>query len=83
MAALTAEQRLAVLLLRLADSAGNLRGLGQEDFAEISGVVRQTATRILGRWGPDGLVAVRRRMVRILRRDDLTARAASHRFAAK
>ncbi len=77
MAALTAEPRLAVLLLRLADSAGNLAGLTQEDLAEMSGVVRQTAARILGRWRRDGLVAVRRRSVRILRREDLAALAAS------
>jgi len=77
MAAFTAEQRLAALLLRLADSAGNLTGLTQEDLAGMSGVVRQTAARILGRWRRECLVAVGRRSVRILRRDGLAARAAS------
>lgn len=77
MAASTAQQRLATLLLRLADSTDVLSGFTQEELAEMSGNVRQTIARILGRWRREGLITVRRRSVQIVRRDDLAALAAS------
>lgn len=76
MAAPTAEQRLAAILQRLADpKTGGISGLTQEELAEMSGAVRQTVARILGRWRQRGVVAVRRRSVRILRPEALAALA--------
>lgn len=76
MAAFTTEQRLATILQRLADpTTGSIEGLTQQELAETSGTVRQTVARILGRWRERGLVAIRRRSVRILRPDALAALA--------
>lgn len=78
MAALTAEQRLATLLLRLADARmGRVTGFTQDELAEMSGAVRQTVARTLSRWRRAGVVAVRHRSVCILRHDALAALAAS------
>jgi CRP-like cAMP-binding protein len=76
MAAFTTEQRLASVLQRLADpTTGTIEGLTQQELAETSGTVRQTVAMILGRWRERGLVAIRRRSVRILRPDALAALA--------
>jgi len=78
MAALTARQRLAALLLRFANAGMDaVSGFTQDELAEMSGTVRQTVARTLGRWRRDGVVAVRRRSIRILRHDLLAALAAS------
>ncbi len=74
-AAPTAEQRLAAILPRLADANGVINGVTQEHLAEMSATVRQTVARILGRWRRQGLVAVHRRSVRILRPEVLAALA--------
>ena len=51
MAALTAQQRLATLLLRFADTGADIvGGFTQDEFAEMSGTVRQTVARLLSRW---------------------------------
>lgn len=78
MAALTAEQRLAAFLLRLTETSGGiLAGFTQDELAEVSGTVRQTVARILGKWRRKGIVTVRRRSVHILRRDILIGMALS------
>lgn len=72
MATLTAEQRLAALLLRLGDAGRDLiAGFSQEELADMSGTVRQTVARILNGWERRGLVNVARRRVRLLRREVL------------
>ncbi|TAM89337.1 Crp/Fnr family transcriptional regulator [bacterium] len=72
MAAFTAEQRLAAVMLRLADGAnGIVSGLTQDELAEVSGTVRQTVARILGCWRDSGIVSVKRRSVRVLSRSAL------------
>lgn len=76
MAVFSTEQRLATLLLHLVDPTGVVSGITQEELAEMSGTVRQTVARILGRWRQEGLVAVRRRSVRIFGREKLAALAA-------
>ncbi|MBI4278195.1 MAG: Crp/Fnr family transcriptional regulator [Armatimonadetes bacterium] len=73
MATLTAGQRLATVLLRLADAGGTVDGVTQEELGEMSGTVRQTVARILGAWERKEYVEVRRRSVRIIRRDRLLA----------
>ncbi len=78
MTALTASQRLAVLLLRFANAGmGIVSGFTQDELAEMSGTVRQTVARTLSRWRRAGVVAVRRRSIRILRRETLEALADS------
>ncbi len=78
MATQTTGQRLATILLRLADArAGVVEGFTQEELAEMSGTIRQTIARILGAWQRKGLVEVNRRSVRILRREKLAALVAA------
>jgi len=80
MATLTAEQRLAAILLRLADATtGAVEGFTQEELAEMSGTIRQTVARILAGWQRQRLVEVRRRSVRIVLREKLAALAAGRR----
>ncbi len=80
MATLTAEQRLAAILLRLADATtGAVEGFTQEELAEMSGTIRQTVARILAGWQRVRLVEVRRRSVRIVLREKLAALAAGRR----
>ncbi|TAM57666.1 Crp/Fnr family transcriptional regulator [bacterium] len=72
LAASTAEERLATVILRLTDEAGDMiRGLTQDDLADASGTVRQTVARILAAWRNRGIVAVTRRAIRVLRREVL------------
>lgn len=74
MATLTTRQRLATILVRLSDAETGLVGrLTQEELAEMSGTIRQTVARILGEWQRQGLIQVKRRSVRILRREKLAA----------
>lgn len=79
MATLTTGQRLATILVRLSDAkTGLVAGLTQEELAEMSGTIRQTVARILGKWQRQGLIHVRRRSVHILRREELAALVAPH-----
>jgi CRP-like cAMP-binding protein len=79
LATLTADQRLATVLLRLADADGEtVEGVTQEELAEMSGTVRQTVARLLGVWRRQGYVEVRRRLVRIIQRDGLLALTSLH-----
>jgi CRP-like cAMP-binding protein len=78
MATLTASQRLAAMLVRLADEqTGIVEGLTQEELADMSGTTRQTVARILGTWRCQGLIRIKRRSLQILHRDRLAALATS------
>jgi CRP-like cAMP-binding protein len=83
MAALTAQERLAAILLRLAGDDGTIRGLTQDDLADVSGTVRQTVARILGAWRERGIIAVGRRTIHLLRKNALSALASADRSVAR
>jgi len=77
MATLTTRQRVAAVLVRLADAkTGLVGGLTQEELAEMSGTIRQTVARILGEWQRQGLIQLERRSVCILHRRKLAALSA-------
>ena len=80
-----AEARIAKLLVDLAaryhdpaDAAGHSIGLTHQEIADIAGVQRQTATRILGRFTERGALSVRYRRISIRDRDLLARYAARH-----
>jgi len=80
-----AEARIAKLLVDLAaryhdpaDGAGRPIGLTHQEIADIAGVQRQTATRILGQFTARGALSVRYRRISIRDRDLLARYAARH-----
>jgi CRP-like cAMP-binding protein len=80
-----AEARIAKLLVDLAaryhdphDGAEQPIGLTHQEIADITGVRRQTVTRILGRFTERGALLVRYRGIRIRDRDLLARLAARH-----
>ena len=80
-----AEARIAKLLVDLAaryhdpaDGAERPLGLTHQEIADITGVRRQTATRILGRFTERGALSVRYRRISIRDRDLLARYAARH-----
>lgn len=80
-----AEARIAKFLVDLAaryhgpaGAAARPIGLTHQEIADITGVQRQTATRILGRFTERGALSVRYRRISIRDRDLLTRYAARH-----
>ena len=81
-----AEARIAKLLVDLSaryhdpadDGAARPIGLTHQEIADIAGVQRQTATRILGRFTARGALAVRYRRISIRDRGLLARYAARH-----
>ena len=80
-----AEARIAKLLVDLAaryhdpqDSSEHAIGLTHQEIADISGVQRQTVTRILGRFTERGALSVRYREISIRDRALLARYAARH-----
>lgn len=76
----TVDQRLADLLLRLADrerDPARVRDLSQTDLARMIGASRESVSRALGRWERDRAVAIGQRSVEILDEDALRAVANS------
>lgn len=80
-----AEARIAKLLLDLAARYHNQNadteqaiGLTHQEIADITGVQRQTVTRILGRFTDTGALSVRYRKISIRNRDQLLNCAARH-----
>ncbi len=80
-----AEARIAKLLIDLAaryhdpkDGAEHPIGLTHQEIADITGVQRQTATRILGQFTERGALSVRYRKISIRDRDLLARYAARH-----
>jgi len=80
-----AEARIAKFLVDLAaryhdpaDGAARPIGLTHQEIADITGVQRQTATRILGRFTERGVLSVRYRKISIRDRDRLARYAARH-----
>ena len=64
--------RLATALLQLAPDEGDgVIALKQSEIAEVAGASRETATRILNRFAKQGLIALERARVRLLRPDAL------------
>lgn len=82
-APLRAAERLATLLLRLADEYGEPRDaatcvplrLSHQDLAQMVGSTRETVAMLMGRFRADGIIAVRRRMLVVLNRRQLRALA--------
>ncbi len=66
--------RLAGLLVREADSFGNVVGFSHQDLAERLGTYRETVSQILGRFRADGLITVEPRRIRIVDMTRLAAR---------
>jgi len=60
--------RVAALLLREADGAGEVSGLSHQDIAERLGVYRETATNALNELKSAGLISIGRKRVSILDR---------------
>ncbi len=60
--------RVAALLLREADGAGEVSGLSHQDIAERLGVYRETATNALNELKAAGLISIGRKRVSILDR---------------
>lgn len=58
--------RLAALLLREMDSAGNVTGLAHQDLADRLGSRRETVSQILGRFRDEGLLRIESRKVCVL-----------------
>lgn len=80
-----AEARIAKLLVDLATryhdpvhGAGRSIGLTHQEIADIAGVQRQTATRILGRFTERGALSMRYRKISIRDRELLVRYAARH-----
>lgn len=80
-----AEARIAKLLVDLAaryhdpkDGAEHPIGLTHQEIADITGVQRQTVTRILGKFTERGALTVRYRNIRIRDRELLARYAARH-----
>jgi CRP/FNR family transcriptional regulator len=78
-----AEARIAKFLVDLAarypaEGAGRPIGLTHQEIADITGVQRQTATRIVGRFTESGAVSVRYRRISIRDRELLMRYAARH-----
>lgn len=84
--AVDAEARIAKLLVDLSsrchdaadDGPGSPIGLTHQEIADIAGVQRQTATRILGRFTERGALSVRYRRIRVRDRKLLARYAARH-----
>lgn len=80
-----AEARIAKLLVDLAaryhdpkDGTEHLIGLTHQEIADITGVQRQTVTRILGKFTERGALSVRYRQISIQDRELLARYAARH-----
>ncbi len=75
------EQRIAAVLLMLAESYGHATDQGVEldvpltrtDLAELAGTTTETAIRTLSRWQKDGFVATEHQVITILSEPDLKA----------
>ena len=63
--------RVAALLLREADGAGEVRGLSHQDIAERLGVYRETATNALNELKAADLISIGRKHITILDRERL------------
>jgi CRP/FNR family transcriptional regulator, cyclic AMP receptor protein len=84
--ATTGAQRLAFLLLDLADQHGTPAGaevyvampLSQEDLASLAGTSRATVTRALGNWRQRGFIRTGQRRITIVDRGALRQAAGHH-----
>lgn len=76
----SAEERVVNALCMLSSRLGPELGLTNSDVAQMAGVTRETAARIVSRLHEDGLIAKSRAVVRILDQDRLDALATSPRF---
>jgi CRP/FNR family transcriptional regulator, nitrogen oxide reductase regulator len=81
LSAFPVEQRLAAVLLKLAEKLGERRAeglliqapLSRQDLAEMTGTTPETASRILSQFQKDGLIHSGRQWIAIIDRDRLSA----------